>query len=537
MSAVDSLVPVAGTIDFGSDVTDADASGCADLAVNVIAFDYKQERVLLGCSQGLVRVYDASTGALLLRFSGHVPPAGSSGDGAVFPTERSREGRRGIVGVTALGPDLVASVDSISVMILWRLSSGKCLYHVAGGIACVVKIDEASFVTGYRSGEVVIYSHGDDSIFKSRSTTAYSSDVDVRDFDAALDTLHIAVSGRRMVTAAHGHAHRAFHSAVILIWNVDTLDSPEKLNAPMHAIFGVHFSMSRIVAWGKGPICVWNAESHELLCKESVNCGVHGSKMVGENHLLNERNGRWHLVDLRSEQSTVLHVATAKNMSYCRAVAFSDDGRFAAWYGDIGMIHPAPAPIVGILRDRRLSHPSTSTVRRHDGPEDEPSAPNQPAEKSILPSEPATGSASATEAHACGGKRKGTVEVCPSSKRPRGSPEIPDFADLKERGKSAEYVALLDTNGIADLLAAHLVGYRTAHSEVFLACRKSLESSLLTAGVYGGEFIVGEEAVIFADRDANGVDGWIEAAVKGLDDDELSNAGTERRIRTLVKQW
>lgn len=52
------------------------------------------------------------------------------------------------------------------------------------------------------------------------------------------------------------------------------------------------------------------------------------------------------------------------------------------------------------------------------------------------------------------------------------------------------------------------MGYRPTHSEVFSDCRKSLETSLLTAGVFGGEFIVGEEAVISADGGSDGAAGY-----------------------------
>lgn len=187
MSAAD---PLAGTVDFVSDVTEA--SAYANLTVNIIVFDQENERALLGCKKGLVRVYVASTGALLLRFSGHERPAGEY---AVCPSKTgSASSSRGVSRIAVLGPDISASVNSVSVMLMWCISSGNCLYHVACGIARVAKIDENSFVAGSMSGELAFYRRSDGATsYKFRSSRAYPPCTGLRDSDGDLFHFRIAV--------------------------------------------------------------------------------------------------------------------------------------------------------------------------------------------------------------------------------------------------------------------------------------------------------------------------------------------------------
>lgn len=237
----------------------------------------------------------------------------------------------------------------------------------------------------------------------------------------------------RIVTATFGDNNVALQNGtVIILWNADTYESLGKCGAPLLSIDGLLFSSSRIVAWGNGPICVLDAQSCELMYELSYSAGAGTSvlMMVDEDHLFYASDYCSRLLDLRSGKKTSLQIVSDENLNYCQRVAFSGDGRFAAWYGDSGMIHPAPAPISAILRDHGLLH--LFAVHTRDGPADVPVAEGQRVQKNSKPTEPAAERESDKEGQASALKRNDSVRAC--SKNKRRLADIPDFADLKERG-------------------------------------------------------------------------------------------------------
>lgn len=548
MSGRYNLFPFPGAIDFGSDLGDIDGQ-YRHCGVNKIVFDDTTDRILLACVDGAVRIYSAKTGALV-RLLQRAAPSAVMGNGNTPGLSSSSS--RGIIAIDIVSHGLVASIDGNSRLCLWRVSSGECLYDALGEFSTVAKVDESCFVTGSRSGELAFHSHCDGAVIvASAAIPAYPG----RESREKVHRFHIAVSGRRMVTSIFGRNEPA-------LWDLDSRRVVSNLadNSIVFGITNLHFCSLRIVAESRGMLSVWDAESQMLLCHVKVCSAVIGLTIIGENHLIFKKNTPdiLRLVEISSGD-----VACEVGLNGCQRIAFSNDGRIAAWFGNCGVILPSPntipdlveaqslhiadkgnpaadncmlqpldtiAPLSSIRRRIRLQPTRSGKMQGDENTTDSTLTSTISTNNSLyLPSLPSKSAFSRPQTPLS----PQLTDHCPLR-------SLPNFGLLRAVGNDAAAVEKLDAGEIADLIAAHLVGYRRRHAGVFWAYRASAESALLGEGIYGGEFLLGADAVVPGER-------WVELVVGRIKEDgrrmrsggegDLPSALAEAWLGKLVERW
>lgn len=525
----DSIFPFPGAVDFIS----SEPSGFHGTA-NKLIFDEKEERLLMACSDGIVRVYNAETGAQLPSFLGHLPSKNLRGSNSVVGGVCCS----GIIDVVVLGADLAASLDSSTGLCLWLISTGECLYNrTVGQSLAIAKIDESNFVTGCVSGDLRFWRHhGGNYVATSRVISAHKPAPVFGGGDVV--SFSIAVSGNRMATGISTE----FRIGPTL-WDLDSRTPLGKLVDDKHrfGVFAVQISSSRILSQGKGCISIWDVESQELVGHLDFHA-VCVTAIVDEDHFLVVTSPGYS-VNMRLMKISSGESVREIEMEDCQVFAVAGDGRIAAWFDDCGTTFPAPAPIEGLLRacvqspicgsGKPAGKPSGSESASLQGGAVTAAAGADAGAGSRAPALKRTCSAAAGVAN--GSKRPRTAE----SSKDAGddeSDDLPDFADLKQCGRGVEYVGLLGTSGLAELIAAHLVAYRSEHLVYFKDARASAKSALLTAGFFDRAFILGEEPEVPADTTSEGT-GWVQVLLKQLGEAKLVRVGTENRLQNLWKCW
>lgn len=111
--------------------------------------------------------------------------------------------------------------------------------------------------------------------------------------------------------------------------------------------------------------------------------------------------------------------------------------------------------------------------------------------------------------------------------REGASSASPDFEDLRRRGVSRDVVERLNEEDVAELIAAYLIGFSPRQGKLFERILQSLLTSLPTAGVFAGDFIVGTDPSIDLKDFAQDVS-------EQLERDGLLLKSTEKRLQSFI---
>lgn len=210
-----------------------------------------------------------------------------------------------------------------------------------------------------------------------------------------------------------------------------------------------------------------------------------------------------------------------------RRISILADDRMVITLSDATYVCPLPMAALNIIRPRRAPHVSPTLPYV---------APTLPAASSTLPAvcpsesaaKGATPDAPQNRKHSRDSENEGGSKRAKHDRSDSDSDDVPDFQNMKEATTCSAHVMSLGTDSVAELVAAHLVGYRAEHLKYFKAAQSSIAVVLLRLGIFGGEFLVGSEGVISGEK-------FAEALLDQLTQDGRANEGTLIRLKNYYQ--
>lgn len=520
-----------------------------DNDVNLIAFLPNEKHVVTVCDDHKARVYETSTGVIQLTFSEHAHK---------------------VVSLAVVGGKLVASGDELGLLCVWCATTGNCIYRSrqwGGTVWAIAALDFSRFVAGIDNGSLLFFHRracGEVAILHSLT----------RAHEASINS--IAAYNNRVVTGSMDRTAK--------VWDSETRAVCGTLREHSKDVHGVAMNERHIVTTTgddkalkeNGALYIWDAVTSSLLRKleDKHTSLIYSPIFLSDNHVLTASIDKTlvvtnlatgDLIDRVSLDFGVWHAAT------------SSDGRIAACgVRSSAVTFPAPQLISQLIF--KPQNGNSGTIKTDGKSASFPTCVSQAmvisSDKKICESQKIPTVLSGT----VGSNESDNMNKAPdlksvtsqennmrsekpvqanferflpqtaSSPHPATSQQntaplwvetllphiemnrsLPDFTDLKRRGICSQRIEELLDFELVDSIAAYLISYNKYQLEYFEKLRVSLTTAFFSAGVFAGDFIVGDDACISRDV-------FAKAIMRQLEGDELVTLATENRIGNFMRR-